>query len=164
MSFRWIKPLLLLGVGLCGTSIAQTSNQIVKWSASPSESIAKNGSRISVALSAEIQEGWHVYGLSQLPGGPTPLRVSIDENEIVQATGNVTGSAPQKKHDPSFDLETQIYTHSFALQVPAEVKSHTANGKQLIPVNVRFQACSERTCLPPRTAHLSVPIEISGGK
>jgi DsbC/DsbD-like thiol-disulfide interchange protein len=117
-----------------------------------------------VALSAEIQDGWHVYGLGQLPGGPTPLRVTIDENEIVQATGNVTGSAPQKKHDPSFDLETQLYTHSFALQVPTEVKPHTANGKQLIPVNVHFQACSERICLPPRTVHLSVPIEISDGK
>jgi hypothetical protein len=30
-------------------------------------------------------------------------------------------------------------------------------------VSVRFQACSDRECLLPRTLHLAVPIDAAGG-
>ena len=104
--------------------------------------------------------GWHVYGLEQPPGGPTPLRVTLDENGIVLRAGATSGSAPIKKQDQSFNLETQFYSHSFVLHVPIQVKPGSPRGKQSVPVSVRFQACSDRMCLPPRTVHVSVPIEI----
>jgi hypothetical protein len=115
-----------------------------------------------IEVTAAIDEGWHVYGLEQSPGGPTPLRATLDENEVVQAAGAPSGSPPTKQHDSSFNLETETYTRSFVLRLPAQVKPHAAAGKQLAPVSVRFQACNDRICLPPRTVHLSAPVEIVG--
>jgi hypothetical protein len=64
---------------------------------------------------------------------------------------------------PVFDLETEFYPSPFTLDIQAQVKQHAAAGNQSIPFSVRFQAWNDRTCLPPRTVHLSVPIEIRQG-
>jgi hypothetical protein len=46
------------------------------------------------------------------------------------------------------------------VHVPVQVSQQAAAGRQLIPVSIRFQTCSDRECQPPKTIHLSVPIEV----
>jgi Disulphide bond corrector protein DsbC len=72
----------------------------------------------------------------------------------------VSGSAPENAFSTSFGLNTQYYTHTFAVRVPVHLSQELAPGRQLIPLSVRFQACSDRECLLPRTLHLSLPIEV----
>ena len=161
----WPLPCgLLIWLGLCSASCAQVSTQPVQWSGSttPKTSV-EQGSTIEINLSAEVQEGWHVYGLTQAPGGPTPLRVTLDENGVVQIVTVKSVTASVTKHDPSFDLETESYPGSFSLDVQTEVNQQAAAGDQSVPVSIRFQACNDRTCLPPKTIHLSVPIEVRRG-
>lgn len=162
---RRILLAAFLGLSSCiATAVAQGPIQPVQWSGSAKPGTQlKHGSKVVLELCAEIQGGWHVYGLSQAGGGPTPLRVTLDENEIVHSTGAVSGRPPLKKHDPSFDLETESYVGSFSLHLPVQVNDHPAGGKQVISVAVRFQACSDRTCLPPKTVHIAVPIDILTG-
>jgi hypothetical protein len=161
MKFRWIPFGLSLGLYLCASGLAQTPIQPVQWTGlvTPKPSV-EPGKKIAIELSADIRNGWHVYGLEQAPGGPTPLRVTLGENEIVLLVGSASGSEPIKKHDQSLDLDTQVYSHSIVLHLPIQVKTHPPVGKQLVPVNIRFQACSDRVCLPPRTVDVSIPIEI----
>lgn len=125
------------------------------------QTAVKRGTRAVIELSAEVQEGWHVYGLTQFPGGPTPLHASVDANETALGTGLATGTPPVKKHDTAFDLDTEVYERSFAVHLPIQINEHTAEGKQSVPVSVRFQACNDHVCLPPRTVHISVPVEVS---
>lgn len=163
--FRRMLFSIFLGLSFFSLiSNAQGPIQPVQWSGSAKPGTPlKRGSKVAIELSAEVQSGWHVYGLSQAAGGPTPLQVTLDPNEIVRSAGAVSGTPPLKKHDSSFDLETESYLGTFTLSVPAQVNDHPAAGKQVVSVAVRFQACSDRTCLPPRTVHVSVPIEILSG-
>jgi Disulphide bond corrector protein DsbC len=164
MIIRPIPFWLLLGLSLCSGGFAQVPMQPVQWAGSAIPKMpAGQGSTIEIELSAEVQEGWHVYGLTQASGGPSPLRVTLDENGVVQRLSVKPGTAPIKKHDPSFDLETEFYPGSFSLDLQTQVKQQAAEGNQSIPVSIRFQACNDRTCLPPKTVHLSVPIEIGRG-
>jgi hypothetical protein len=158
---------LLLGTCLSGTGLAQslgtnpTPDQTVQWAATLSATGGvKQGSATTLELSGEILDGWHVYALTEPPGGPTALRVTLDENEVAQIAGTPSGPAPRKHHDPSFGLQTQFYTHSFTVRVPVQVKQQLAAGHQLLPVSVRFQTCSDRECQPPTTIHLVVPVEV----
>jgi hypothetical protein len=164
MELRPIPFRLLLVLSLGSAGFAQVPAQPVQWSGStiPKTSVVQ-GSTIEIDLSAEVQEGWHVYGLTQAPGGPTPLHVTLDENEVIQTFSIKSGTASVKKHDPSFDLETEFYPGSFTLDIRTQVKQRAAAGDHSIPVSVRFQACNDRTCLPPKTVHLSVPIEVGRG-
>ena len=135
--------------------------QTVHWSAAlTTAGGVKHGGEATLELSGEIEDGWHVYALTQPAGGPTALRVTLDDNEVAQAAGTPSGTAPKKRHDPSFGLETRFYTRSFSVRLPVQVKQQPAPGRQLIPVSVRFQTCSARECQPPTTIHLTVPIEV----
>jgi hypothetical protein len=158
---RPIHSALLLTAYLCGLSSAQVPSQTVQWAASVISSAAvQGGTNATLEVSAHVQEGWHVYALTQPPGGPTALRVSVDENEFAQLAGIPSATVPERKHDPSFDLETQFYTHGFTLHLPLHITQPTTTGRRAIPVSVRFQTCSDRECQPPTTVHLSVPLDV----
>jgi len=96
-----------------------------------------------------------VYALSQKPGGPIPLRISIDDNPVASPVGSPSATTPETHLDPSFNLQTELHTNTFAVHVPVTLKSN-ADAGQPIPVSIRFQACSARECKPPKTIHLSV--------
>jgi DsbC/DsbD-like thiol-disulfide interchange protein len=155
---------LLPGLLYCGVDVAQDPIQPVQWSSAVfPKGPVKTGGKFAIELSAEVQDGWHVYGLTQISGGPIPLRVSVDENGTAQTVREASGTAPVRKHDSSFNLETEVYSHSFSIHLPAQIKQHAAAGDQFVPVSVRFQACNDRTCLPPRIVHLTVLVEVLPG-
>jgi hypothetical protein len=140
---------------------AQESDPTVQWSVSiRSGAGLKHGSKATLELSADIADGWHVYALTEPPGGPTALRISLDDNDTAQASGIPSGAPPTKKHDASFNLDTQIYTHAFVLQLPLQVKQHAGAGRQLIPISVRYQSCSDRECRPPKTVKLQAALDV----
>jgi hypothetical protein len=149
----------LLAAAVPDVGLAQAEEPTVDWVTSwTAGTDAKAGARGTLELSGSVQDGWHVYALNQRPGGPTALRVTIEDNPVATLAGTPSGTQPERRQDPSFGLETQFYSHSFALHVPVALKPGVAAGGQGIPVNVRFQMCSARECRPPKTVHLSVPV------
>jgi hypothetical protein len=161
MTLRWIQIAILCSASVCGVSIAQVTDPRVEWVASwAGNGAVAHGSVATLELSAEVQQGWHVYALSQPPGGPIPLRVTLDDNRVARLADIPSGTVPEEIHDPRFDLDTRFYTHAFTVRVPVYVNRQGRTGKQVISVSVRFQTCSERECQPPKTIHLSVPIDV----
>jgi hypothetical protein len=126
------------------------------------QTITKGG-RSTLTLRGQVVPGWHVYGLKQLPNGPTPLLVTVSDNAVAKADGAPTGTAPTKFHDPDFGLETQFYASDFTLTVPVRLKPDAAAGSQQIPLDVRFQTCNGRICQPPKTVRLLAPVNLQAG-
>ena len=116
----------------------------VSWSASIVR--YKDPTNGELRVVGNIDPGWHVYAMRQLPGGPMPLRVSVPSEQGLTITGSPTGTPPQSRHDPGFDLDTDFYSEKFTLNLPL----HGVIAGP-VTVSIRFQACSERECLPPRT-------------
>jgi thiol:disulfide interchange protein len=85
-------------------------------------------------ISGSIEQGWHVYAMQQFAGAPA-------------------GTEPQTRHDPGFDLDTPFYSQAFTVKVP--LHGEIAGP---VPVSVRFQACSDRECLPPKTLQLQAAL------
>jgi DsbC/DsbD-like thiol-disulfide interchange protein len=161
MQSRFIVLFLATAAAVSAGATAQAPPDNVHWSASvASGAPVKAGSDVVVEVDGSIDDGWHVYGLQQLPGGPTPLRLTLDANNTVTAAGNPSESTPQKIHDPRFGLDTQFHTHTLTLHLPVRVTAAAA-GSGTIPVSVRFQLCSEGECKPPRTVHLTAPVEVA---
>jgi hypothetical protein len=152
---------VILGSGALAGAFAQTPSDTVHWTAAlAAGSVVKAGADLTVEVNGVIDEGWHVYGLSQAPGGPVPLRVTLDANDTASAAGAVSETPAQKIHDPRFNLDTQFHTHTLTLRVPVRLSQNAAGG-QKIPVSIRFQQCSESECIPPRVVHVAVPIEVA---
>ena len=157
-------PMLLTAVAttIGVNAAAQAPPDDVHWTVA----VAENGRRLQagadavVEISGAIDEGWHVYGLQQLPGGPTPLRITLDASESATAAGAASESTPQKIHDQRFGLDTQFHTHALQVHLPVHI-SPAAAGSLTIPISVRFQLCSEGECKPPRTVHLQATAEVA---
>lgn len=128
----------------------------VQWSASAKPS-AHAGEYV-VALHAEVENEWHVYSAKQAPGGPLPLVIRVEQGAPFLLDGAISGSNPIQHHDASFNLDTEYFTGTFLLNVP--VKS-TSQGSGDVPIAVRFQMCSDTTCMPPRTIHLVAKVNAS---
>jgi hypothetical protein len=159
---RALRTVLLMAPGLCATAVADAPPEPVHWNvALTTQDPIRKGSDTTLEISGVIDAGWHVYALEQLPHGPTPLRVTLDQNLIAVLASPASGSAPEKVYSASFGLDTQYYTHTFAVHVPVHLSQDLPAGRQLIPLSVRFQACSDKECLLPRTVHLSIPIDVS---
>ena len=156
--------LVLLGVLVPGAALAQADGPLgpstVSWSVQPATT--SQGGPLKLTLNGTVAPGWHVYALKQLPGGPTPLLVTLETNSAVVAAGAPAGSPAKTVHDPAFDLDTQFYADAFTLTVPVRLKPHLPAGPQQVPVSVRFQTCNGRICQPPRTVHLSATVNLQG--
>ena len=140
-------------LGFCLTTYAQRPSEVVKWSASATKSTA-NGA--AVTLSAAIEDGWHVYALSQPPGGPTPLKITVPSGAPFEIREPIKETKVTRHDDPNFKMETLYYLKAMTFQVA--VKNSGAPSPATIPIDVRFQACNDRLCLPPYTAHLTAPL------
>jgi DsbC/DsbD-like thiol-disulfide interchange protein len=148
MKYTMMGLALLLSSSAC--LLGQRPSEIVKWNANVTKSSAATA---SVSLIASIQDGWHVYALSQPPGGPTPLKISIPAGVPFTLQTPVAEVKVTRHDDPNFKMETLYYLTSanFVLSVKKDGQANS----EAIPVDVRFQACNDRLCLPPYTAHLS---------
>ena len=149
-------------LGVSATAVAQTPADNVRWTIAvvSGRTAIKAGSDVTLDINGSIDDGWHVYGLKQLPGGPTSLRLILEANDTATAAGDPTESPPQTLHDSRFGLDTQFHTGTVTLHLPVHV-TPAAAGNRTIPVGVRFQLCSEGECKPPRTVHLAAPIEVA---
>ena len=141
--------LMVLVLGLSLTASAQRPSEVVKWSAN----VAGSSNTASATLTASIQDGWHVYAISQPSGGPTPLKIAIPAGSSFALDGAIADTKVVRHFDPNFNMETVYYLNTARLTLP--LKRTGASGNDSVPIDVRFQACSDKICLPPYTTHLS---------
>jgi DsbC/DsbD-like thiol-disulfide interchange protein len=136
---------------------AQTPSQVVNWKASLNSSAPlKHGEKITAQLQATIRDGWHVYSISQPPGGPSPTIIGVPDGLPLSQAGTIIGPLPLEAYDPNFDMKTEFYERSAAFKVPLEVTPKAKPGSGNITIKVRFQTCNDRLCLPP--SKIEVPL------
>jgi thiol:disulfide interchange protein DsbD len=119
------------------------------------------GRTIQVVLTAKIVPGWHVYSLTQPKNGPSPLSVAVPDGQPFTRAGAVTESAPIAAFDPAFKARTQYFEDSATLTVPTRITPGTRPGLTPLRVQIEYQVCSDRLCLPPATTELKLNVPIT---
>lgn len=155
----WVLVALTAAGAQAQGARAGDSGDTVTWALDPIAAPAK-ASRVTVNVRGTIREGWHVYALKQSATGPTPLVLSVEQNEAATAAGAPVGSKPIVANDPAFGFVTPYYTRTFNIAVQVRLRPNLAPGRHVIPVSVRYQSCDGRICVPPKTVHLTVPVTI----
>jgi len=157
---------LALSLIVCATSAplpAQAPSQPVSWSialAPPGTASVKRGGRLTVAVTAKIAEGWHIYGTDELKDGPRPLGITLPAEQPFKPAGKLQAPEPDREFDDSFNQVTTLYRQTTTFRLPATVLRDAVRGPSAVNVEIRFQACDGRICLPVRTVKLSAPVAI----
>ena len=121
-----------------------------------------SGRTVPITLQADIAKGWHIYSLTQKGGGPIPLRLELLGAADVIVRGVIKAPKPERTFDKNFGIETELYSGSPRFTMPVGVPGSSITGLRKFQIGARYQVCSEKVCLPPRTDKLDVAIRISG--
>ena len=103
-----------------------------------------------LTITAEIPAGWHIYSLTQGPGGPNPTRIKLDSSPEYRLSGAFVPDPPPKVHMdadfPGVPLEEQ--SGRVTWRAPIELAAGVDPSKLEIKGRVNAQRCKQ-SCLPP---------------
>ena len=151
---------ILLTTGIGGIGGPQPTP--IRWSAEqPQNAAVKPGQDIVVRVSAQIDEGWHLYALEAIPGGPIPTRIGVaPDPPFTLNEKHIESPEPKRAHDPNFGLETAYYEQTATFGVPVTVGAKAPAGSRDVEISARFQACNDQICLRPQTATMRVKVDV----
>jgi len=161
--------LLLLALGIhryegVGNNADGFSLKPVRWTvvggSSPRDIVS--GRTVPITVQAEIAKGWHIYSLTQKPGGPIPLRLQLIGAPDVVVRGVIKAPKPERTFDKNFGIETELYSGSPRFTIPVGVSGRSGSGVRKFQVAARYQVCSDKLCLPPRVDSVGAAVRIAG--
>ncbi len=152
-SLIWLVAVFLLM--LPAQSFGQKLN-VVALSGKLEPAQVKPGDKAKVLITAKVDAGWHIYGLTQPAGGPRPTKVVLADGSVLTAAGQATQPKPKRVFDPNFQIETETFDNSVTFTLPVTVNADATPGPQKIIAKITFQACDEQQCLPPRTKEVEL--------
>ena len=118
------------------------------------------GQVYKINLTAAIEPEWHLYSLVPVENGPIATRIWLPDRQPFTLSGDITTPEPRRIQDSNFGIEVGFYEGSPQFVLPVRVTSGERDGPQTLQVSVRFLACNDQMCLPPRTVKLETPVEI----
>jgi thiol:disulfide interchange protein len=148
---------------LTAVAAANSQENAVTWSASCPVGGVHQGQKFTAKVSARINPGWHIYSITQAPGGPIPTAITLPGKQPFTLGGFVIGPLPHSSYDPNFQSQTDTYEKTVSFKVPLMAANTVQSGTNSVAIDVRFQACNERICLPPKTVHLKAVVKIVAG-
>lgn len=153
-----IVALLLFGVGLAR---AQTPSprDVVSPAVYVSADPAAQGGPFQLAVILKIRPGFHVNAREKSAEYliATDLRAELPAGfkagEVVYPRGQLKNFAFSK-------TPLNVYEGTVTLRMRVTPLAGAAVGRQLIPLKLRYQACSTQVCLPPVTLDLQASVNI----
>lgn len=142
------------------TGMAQKLDPVQWEIVEPPDKVAP-GSDLTLRLRATLQDGWHIYSLTT-PPPPIATTVRLDSNPAFEKT-DVYQPPPERKFDPNFGSEVEWFNSKVDFLVNAKVRKDAAAGPLELKINVRYQSCDARQCLPPRKKTVSVSVAVDPG-
>ncbi len=146
---RVLQLLLFVAVAV----FTMNAQQPIEWKASVKMISAKEG---VISLEAVISDGWHLYGTKLPDGGPRPTSFDFAKSKGIELVGKLTPSeAPETHMDSQFGIELNYWVNDVTFSQKFRLKGKQADAS--VEATVKYMGCNDETCMPPKTANLSVP-------
>jgi thiol:disulfide interchange protein DsbD len=144
------------------TPSAQGGIDPVTWALAvqPAGATVAPGETISLALTATIDEGWHLYSLKLEPGGPVPTAITVPDGQLFMAAGDIGEPVPSSSFDTNFSKVLEYHETKAVFTVPVKSGSTATPGRQTVKVSANYQTCNDRLCLPARQVVVSTEVQI----
>jgi DsbC/DsbD-like thiol-disulfide interchange protein len=159
---RWLTLLFALSLAAAAQEKSAELNP-VSWKAAVTngEDKVKPGGRFNITLTARIAEGWHLYSMKKLEGGPIPTTISMPVQQPFRMVGVIEAPVGYTSFEEAFGMEVEYYFDEVEFVIHAGAYDQAQPGKAKAAVEVRYQVCDNKQCLPPKTVKVEVPLEIT---
>ena len=163
------RRILALGLTLLGflgaAAMRQAAGRNLDAALTPlvSATAVKPGARVHLALRVVVPEGLHLQSDRPRDLSYIPTTLWVDP---------AAATVREFVFPPSTDFRVEglpeslaVFEHDIVIGVDAVIPAGTAPGQLTIPARLRYQACDNKVCYPPRTvdAAWTVKIDPAGG-
>jgi thiol:disulfide interchange protein DsbD len=160
-SLSWLAVAGFIAVGMPAGLHAKEDP--VRWTLAPAggKSVVAPGGTAYFELKATVDSGWHLYSPTTPPGGPIITKIQVSANPLFKDV-RIYRPQPVRKLDPNFQIDTETYTGN-PVFIAAVTAADNAAGQTNVETAVRYQVCSDVSCLPPVKKTVNAGLAFASG-
>ena len=125
----------------------------------PERIMVKAGSTTEVRLFAQMLSGYHANSNTPSDDYLIPMRLTWSAGPVEVA--EVVYPTPHMEKYSFSDKPLSVFTGDFELLTKFKVAASASPGQTVLTGKLRYQSCTDRMCLPPKTVEVTVPVNIT---
>ncbi|MGA2721058.1 MAG: protein-disulfide reductase DsbD domain-containing protein [Bryobacteraceae bacterium] len=157
-SFCSLPRLPLLAALLCLPPLfAQSSGYLTVGE--PQKVAGKRNASVQAKIPVSVRPGYHVNSNTPTDEYLIPLKLTWVSAGALES-GSVAYPKPSMEKYEFAEKPLSVFTGNFELVANFKVAANAPAGPGAAVGKLRYQACNERACFPPKTAEVTVPYQI----
>jgi thiol:disulfide interchange protein DsbD len=125
----------------------------------PVESVTiQRGATREVKVQAQLQPGFHVNSNTPSEDYLIPLKLTWAKEPLTAET--VVYPKPQSEKYEFSPTPLSVFSGNFEIVTRFKAPADARNGPAIMNGKLRYQACNNKECLPPRTIDIPVTLDI----
>lgn len=124
----------------------------------PAKIVAARGGQTEARLSVQLKPGYHVNSHTPAEDYLIPLRLSWETKpfEILE----IRYPKPSLQASRFSEKPLSVFSGAFQILTRLKVPENAPRGPGILLGKLRYQACTDKLCLPPKTVEVRLPYEI----
>ncbi|MCC6142960.1 MAG: thioredoxin family protein [Candidatus Hydrogenedentes bacterium] len=154
-------PLIVLLLAMPLATLAQVgaAGPKMDYAVLPASEAFHPGAPAQIALRFELQEGWHTNSRTPLDEFLVPTELKLTESPNFTIDRTVYPEHKEIKLKSS-DAPIAVYEHVFLIGLVITPAQTLAPGDYTLAGKLRYQACDDTQCMPPKNIDVTIPITI----
>ena len=151
-----IKKIALFSLALATISWGQSINALTIAPAAPVH--AKVGTTVDAKLQLQVLQGYHVQ--SNTPSDPYLIALKLTWNPGPLDSAGVGYPKPQMEKYSFSDKPLSVFSGNFDVDTKFKVPANAVPGPTAVTGKLRYQACNDNMCLPPKTIDVNLQVDV----
>jgi DsbC/DsbD-like thiol-disulfide interchange protein len=153
-----ISAFLMIAFLAAGAS-AQDPSKAVTAKGFISTDKVRKGSAFQLAVVLDIGSTFHINSNRPLDPNLIPTKIELLPTEGVTYGAMAYPRGKNEKFKFS-EKPLSVYSNRVVIKVPATATAKLPIGQQTLKAKLRYQACNDQACFPPKTVEVAIPVEV----
>jgi DsbC/DsbD-like thiol-disulfide interchange protein len=145
----------IAAVALSAVAFAQAPGVLTV--AEPQKLVVKRGENAVSTLILTVKEGYHVNSNTPAEAYLIPLKITWDPAGPLEAVEVAYPKPKQEKYEFS-EKPLSVFDGEIGLKTTFKRSATAAPGPASLSGKIRYQACNDKMCLPPKTLEVRLPL------
>jgi DsbC/DsbD-like thiol-disulfide interchange protein len=151
--------LAALATFLCLPSLWAQNSGTSYLTAEAQKLVVKRGATADAKIAVSVQPNFHVNSNTPSDAYLIPLKLTWTPGGALEP-GAVAFPKPRMEKYEFSDKPLSVFTGDFDLTVKFKVPADAPQGPGIMVGKLRYQACNNNSCFPPKTAEVRLPYQV----
>ena len=142
-----------------GILFGQAPDEVLKTTVFVSKIKVLPGDMLKLALRLKIIKKWHVHAARLADEFLVPTTLTIEPQEGFEVIETIYPKPKLGKYDYS-ETSLEVFEGEVLIGVLLRIASNCPPGPRQLKAKLKYQACDNEGCLPPKTVEILHPVEI----